>query len=145
MRWTALVLVVAQLGAGCSFAFVSGPPPNHPQLPYFDCTSSRVAPVLDGVWTALQTLNLLAAATTSDADWEENFKIDRQLAMGLYGGFAALGLAGFYYGWTRTSECRAAKTQLRMRAGGGGMAPMPGTWPPPQPPPAPLPPAPPSP
>lgn len=132
MRQIALGLVVAQLCSACSFAFVSGPPANHAQLPYFECTSGRAVPILDGVWTALQAGNLLVAATRSDEEWEDDFEIDRQAAMGVYGGLAALGLAGLIYGWTRTSSCRAAKAEWMMR-GGGGMGPMPGTWPPPAP------------
>lgn len=115
--------------------FVSGPPPNHAQLPYFECTSSRTVPILDAVWTGLQTANLLVAVGTDSAEFEDNYGIARSPAMGLYAGFAALGLAGLIYGWTRTSTCRQAKQDWATRGGGGGMGPTPGTWPPPAAPP----------
>ena len=37
--------------AGCSFVFVSGPPANHREVPAFECSTSRVVPILDTVWT----------------------------------------------------------------------------------------------
>ena len=131
MRQIALVLVVAQLCSACSFVFVSGPPPNHAQLPYVECTESRVVPILDGVWAALQTANLLIAAGSDGDEFEDKYGIARGPAMGLYGGFAALGIAGLAYGWARTSSCHEAKKQWMLRGGGGGMGPAPGTWPPP--------------
>ena len=131
---------------GCSFALVSGPPANHRQLPVVDCTTARLGPVLDTVWTVLQSLNLVVAATKSEAEWNEMFGDDpalsQQAAIPLYATFAALGAAGMYYGFTRTSGCRRAKAELLERAGapaGGAPAPGPGTWPPPAPAPAPSP------
>lgn len=140
MKQIALGLVVTQLCSACSFVFVKGPPPNHEQLPYFECTTSRTVPILDAVWTGLQAINLLAAATIDSAEFKDKYGLDRTLAMSLYGGFAALGAAGLYYGWTRTSKCREAKQAWTMRLGNeGGLAPAPGTWPPPAPAPAPAP------
>ena len=123
-----IALVLALL-SGCSFVFVSKPPPNHAQLSHVECTSSRVVPILDIVWTALQTVNLLAAASMDDQEFEDDYKVDRKLAMAAYATFAAAGGAGIYYGWTRTSQCREAKHQLMMRGGGDGTPG--GTWPPP--------------
>ena len=127
-------LIVILLG-GCSFAFVSGPPANHAQLPYFDCTQSRVAPILDTAFTVVQGLNFAVAASDSDAEWDRQFSGDppiaRTTAMGVYVGFAALGAAGMYYGYSKTADCRAAKQAWMVR--GGMQQPMPGTWPPPQP------------
>ncbi|HEY5934802.1 MAG TPA: hypothetical protein VIU61_09210 [Kofleriaceae bacterium] len=140
MKQIALGLVVTQLCSACSFVFVKGPPPNHAQLTYFDCTSSRTVPILDAVWTGLQALNLLLAASTDSAEFEDKYGLDRTVAMSLYGGLGALGAAGLYYGWTRTGQCRSAKQEWMLRAGGGdGMAPAPGTWPPPAPGPGPAP------
>ena len=125
-------LIVILLG-GCSFAFVSGPPANHAQLPYFDCTQSRVAPILDTAFTVIQGLNVAVAASDSDAEWDNQFSgdppISRTTAIGVYVGFAALGAAGMYYGYSKTADCRAAKQAWMMR--GGMQQPMPGTWPPP--------------
>jgi len=125
---------------GCSFALVSGPPANHRQLPVVECTTSRLGPILDIVWTALQASNLLVAVSKNSAEWDAQFDgeapFSRGTAIGLYSGFAALGAAGMYFGFTRTSACRDAKAEWMIRAMQGqgmqpGLAPQPGTWPPP--------------
>ncbi|HSD86858.1 MAG TPA: hypothetical protein VLB44_05065 [Kofleriaceae bacterium] len=129
-----VLLILALLGSGCSFAFVSGPPANHQRLAYFDCTTSNVVPVLDTIWTALQTLNLLTAAASNDQKWNDTFNgkppFSRGVAIPLYAVAAAAGGAGMWFGYTRVSACRSAKGELAMRAN-PGTAPMPGTWPPP--------------
>jgi len=142
MRAIALTLAISV--TGCSFAFVSGPPANHRQMPAFNCTESRVVPVLDTIWTVLQTSNLILAAASSDQKWSDlyngNPPISRGAAIPLYAVFAALGAAGMYYGYTRTSECRDAKEEAAGRATQplpNGAAP--GTWPPPGAVPAPAP------
>src|SRR5689334_2312647 len=119
MRRLVAVILVTQLIGGCSFVFVSGPPANHRQLPVVECTTSRFAPVLDTVWTILQTLNFLGAASSSEQEWNDAFNGDPPLkhstAIPLYGALAALGGAGMYYGFSRTGECRAAKNELLLR------------------------------
>jgi hypothetical protein len=136
MLRTAVLLVML---SGCSFVLVSGPPDNHQQLPAFDCTTSRLGPGLDTVWSILQVLNFATAAASTDDDWNDNFGGDppfsRSTAMPVYGVLAGLGIAGMYYGFSRTGECRSAKAALanRTRGGGGyGQQPGVGTWPPPQ-------------
>ena len=132
---------------GCSFALVSGPPVNHRQLPAFECTTSRVGPILDTVWTALQVLNLGLTLSYDESEWNDAYAGDppfgRKTGIGLYTAFAALGAAGMWFGYTRTGACRNAKLELAGRAGrpmtpGGAMP----TWPPPStaPTPAPAPP-----
>lgn len=130
------------LVSGCSFALVSGPPANHQQLPAFECTTSRTGPVLDTIWTALQVLNLGLAVSKDDQGWSDTFSgnppFERTTGIGVYSVFAALGAAGMWFGYTRTSACRSAKTELAIRA---SQQPMPGAggaepWPPLQPTPA---------
>ena len=108
----------------------------------FECTSSRLGPILDTVWTVLMTANLAVAAGSSKQDWEDNFDGDppfsRNVAIPVYIGAALLGGAGMYFGYTRTSACRDAKNDLAIRQmqNRGPAAPPPpgvGTWPPPQP------------
>ena len=128
---------------GCSFALVSGPPSNHRELPVVECTTSRLGPILDAVWTGLQASNLVFALAQSNTEWDEQFApndapFSRKAGIGLYSGFAALGAAGLIYGFTRTNACRQAKAEWMARAGQGqglqpGVAPQPGTWPPPPP------------
>jgi hypothetical protein len=142
MRWSALVLV-AWL-SGCSFAFVKGPPANHEQLPYFDCTESRVAPVLDTIFAVLEGVNLVYAASATDQQWSDNFNgnppIARDSAIPLYVLLAVLGAGGAYYGYSNTGECRYAKQQAMVRAARPPYVPQPAGWPSPYPP-APFPPA----
>ena len=47
----ALCALVLTAG-GCSYVFVDGPPKNHAQMPYFQCSSSKAWPVLDSVLAA---------------------------------------------------------------------------------------------
>ena len=141
MRTIALLLAVTL--TGCSFAFVSGPPANYRQVPAFSCTESRVAPVLDTVWTVLQTGNLILAASKSEQGWNDTFNgnppISRSTAIPLYAVFAALGAAGMWYGFSRTGECREAKAESMSRMAQPMGAPTTGTWPPPAAAPAPAP------
>jgi hypothetical protein len=114
---------------------VSGPPVNHRQLPYFECSSGRVLPILDVIWTALQLGNMAALGAQSDAEFSADFQnndppFSRKTAMGLNVAFAALGGFSAYYGFTKTGECRTAKNELILRMNQGGMGPAPGTWPP---------------
>ena len=130
------LIVIGFMLGGCSFAFVSGPPPNHEQLPYFDCTQSRVAPILDTLFTAIQAVNLGIAASDNDAEWDARFDndppISRSASIPLYAGLAAVGAAGMYYGFTKTARCREAKQLWMVRGGMQQQQPMqPGTWPPP--------------
>ncbi|MEO8701455.1 MAG: hypothetical protein ABI867_15520, partial [Kofleriaceae bacterium] len=117
----ALLSIVAT--SGCSLAFVSGPPKNHQQLPYFNCTTSNVVPILDTVFTVLELANLGLAASSTDAEWDDRFggdaPISRKGSIPLYAGLAAIGAAGMYVGYTRSSACRGAKAELMMRGAGG--------------------------
>jgi hypothetical protein len=133
---------LAMVLSGCSFALVSGPPGNHRQMATFDCTTSRLGPGLDTVWSALQVLNVITAATQTDAEWDAQFDgnapLKRTTALPLYATLGAAGIAGMYFGFTRTSRCRNAKDELNTRTMnerfGGPMQPGIGTWPPPAPP-----------
>lgn len=59
--------------SGCSFALVSRPPPHHEELPAFDSTESRVAPVLDTLFTALEVTNFAVAAGSTGQQWSDTF------------------------------------------------------------------------
>jgi hypothetical protein len=133
MRTIALTLAVTV--TGCSFAFVSGPPAQYRQMPAFSCSESRLVPVLDTVWTVLESANLILAVSKSDQGWSDTFNgsppFSRSTAIPLYAVLAALGGAGMYYGFSRTGECRDAKAETISRS----MQPInpapQGTWPPP--------------
>jgi hypothetical protein len=128
-----IVLALALL-SGCSFVFVSGPPAHHEQLPYFSCSESRIAPVLDTIFAVLQGANFLLAASVSDERWADNYDGDppiaRSTAIPLYAIGALLGVGGAYYGFSRTAACRDAKELALTRAQRNGP---PQAWPPQQP------------
>lgn len=98
---------------------MTGPPANHADIPYFECTSSRLVPVLDTLFTGLQAVNLGVLLATSDEKWEEAFEgdapIGRAPAIGMYSVLVALGAASMYYGFTRTSRCAEAKAEMMRR------------------------------
>ncbi len=104
---------------GCSFVFVDGPPRRHAEMPYFACSESRVVPILDTVFTAVQALNLLGAASMSDARWNDTYDgeppFSRGAAVAVYAAFAVLGTGGMYYGYNAVSECRRARDDLHFR------------------------------
>jgi hypothetical protein len=129
-----IVLVLALL-SGCSFVFVSGPPPQHEQLPYFSCTESRVAPVLDTIFAVLQGANFILASSSTDEQWADNFNgdppISRASSIPLYAVATLLGIGGAYYGYTRTAACRDARAQAMGRTNRNFGQPQ--TWPPPGP------------
>jgi hypothetical protein len=125
MRWMVCVMVASL--SGCSFAFVSGPPPHHEELPAFDCTESRVVPVLDTLFAALQIANFAAAAGTSDQQWSDTFNgnppFSRGAAVPFYIALAALGTFSAYYGYSKTGDCREALEAARNRARGTTVGP----------------------
>jgi hypothetical protein len=133
MRWMVWVLIASL--SGCSFAFVNGPPPHHEQIPAFDCTESRVAPVLDTVFAALQVLNFALAAGSTDQQWSDDFNgnppISRGAAVPLYAVLTAVATASAVYGYSKTGSCREALEAARNRARGTNVGPQaPGPPPP---------------
>jgi hypothetical protein len=136
-RSIAALVIVLQ---ACSFVFVSGPPVNHQQLPMFDCTSSKLVPVLDTVFSVLEVLNLGLAIGEDDQGWHDVFckagdtscspPLSRGAAIPFYALLAAAGAGGMYYGYTRVSQCQEAKTALTLRM---TTNPQINTWPPPAP------------
>jgi hypothetical protein len=106
-----LALVVSLCG-GCSFLFVHGPPANHKQLQYFDCSTSNVAPVLDTIFGASAAVNVVGAA----ADSREFSNLGSQkTTIAIAAGEAALFVASAAYGYMKTSDCRAAQADMLAR------------------------------
>lgn len=84
---------------------------RHRELPYFDCTSGRLAPNIDVGVAALYSLVAMGAL----ADANSTTSGDRASLLGsavlLVGGFGASAV----YGYRRTAECRVAKSELADR------------------------------
>ncbi len=105
------VLLLACSNAGCSFVFVT-PAPARVSLPtahpHADCTSSRLAPVLDGILTGYELVRVGYAAQASNGDYG-GLPIDRGTDLALGAGFAGLFLTSTIYGIVNTSACYRLK------------------------------------
>jgi hypothetical protein len=103
----ALATVVALSGSlGCSLMFVDKPPANHASLRYFDCTSSRLAPVADATLAGL--MGLAALGSTSDTQQDARTTVEVSV-------LAAGALASAVYGFVNVGHCRDAKEGLSRR------------------------------
>jgi hypothetical protein len=107
---TAVLLFASVSNFGCSLMLTQGPPANHAELPYFDCTTSYAPPVLDTIWGGLNLLGALTAAGRTDADLPNRSTV---MAVGL--GWALLSGASAIYGYTRVAACQEAKASWMMR------------------------------
>lgn len=104
-----LAAAIACGGAGCSLAFVNGPPPNHRQLPFFDCTSSNVLPTVDLLFAGVAAVD--AVGGTAGASGLPSSRTE-------LAGFAveaAVFAASAAYGYGKTSACKKAQTELFAR------------------------------
>ena len=106
----ALCALVVSAG-GCSYVFVDGPPKNHAQLPYFECSSSKAWPVLDVVLAA--SLGVGASAAFVDRGSSSGDSSEAVIAAAEAALFAISALTGYQ----RVGECREAKDQLIARLG----------------------------
>jgi len=97
----------------CSFLFVHGPPPDHERLPFFDCSSSNVLPVLDAIYAGAAAAEAVAAGAGSRAVSPTSSA--RTDAFVLAGEAAIVG-ASAVYGFRKTSDCRKAQTAMLKRA-----------------------------
>jgi hypothetical protein len=104
-----LIAILVCPQAGCSFLFVQRPPSaaeGHRGVAG-GCTSSSVAPVLDGLVTALQVVRTVAAAGATDAQYMGapiSRGADISIGFALTMLFGASAIAGF----TWTADCREA-------------------------------------
>ncbi len=124
----ALALLTSLALTGCSFLFASGPPAQHRQLPIFECTTSRAAPIVDTVFGVLQVVGIGITASQSVAEYNEQNEvtkggrdpiIKRNTSIGLNVVFGLMWGLSAYTGYTRTAACRAAKNELQIRAASG--------------------------
>jgi hypothetical protein len=107
----ALGLAAALVCNGCSYAFMR-PAPAHPeQMEWVDCTSSRVAPVADGVGVVEGIGMALAIEVLAslDADADDDIGTEARVMQ-----VASLGVAGVYlasaiYGFRSAEDCEHAK------------------------------------
>jgi hypothetical protein len=105
----ALCAALLTVSAGCSFAFVDGPPANHRKLPFFSCTSSNTLPIVD-----LVVGGALAASSAGMFDGS-NTTTENTTAIAVAVGEAALFAASAVYGFSKTSACKEANAELMAR------------------------------
>ena len=124
-----LCAALLTVSAGCSFAFVDGPPTNHRKLPFFSCTTSNTLPIVD-----LVIGGALAASSVGVIDGSGSGS-NTTATVAVAVGEAALFAASAIYGFNKTSACRDASAELL-----GRLPPTPGYapayapgYPPPQP------------
>jgi hypothetical protein len=115
-----LPVLLLFLTTGCSFVFAKGPPDGHREVEYFQCTESRVAPILDVVGVGF---SIAGAATAEDDPTTGLFDEDRdplplsrgtKIAMNVAVG--AVFAVSSFVGFERVSACRAAIEELRQRS-----------------------------
>ena len=105
-------LLFAASNASCSLVLVDGPPPPRPLAGQIECTTGRVAPIVDTVVAITQVLRIAYAGIASDAEYDElGLKISRGWDVAT--GAALLGLFGTsaVVGYSRVSDCRKAKAE----------------------------------
>jgi hypothetical protein len=116
-----MLLLGALLGAlpGCSWLFVEAPPVGHERLRYFDCTESRLAPIVDttgAVVYGIQGALFLATGLPGAHGETDGFGADN---VALFAASAAVATAfglSAGHGFGATSDCEAAKTAWLQRA-----------------------------
>ena len=141
------VLALATLTAtdlgGCSLIFTEGPPAQHRQMPYFDCSSDYGGPAGDLAFAAIFSGAGVYTATQSNEDFKrQNPDITKgaAIASDLVAGALIAGAA--VYGIMKVNRCREAQRELAARItrlapppGAGFPPPGPAWSPPPGPPP----------
>jgi hypothetical protein len=103
-----LITLVVWANAGCSFTFVDGPPAQHQTMPYFECSSGRGWPIVDGIIGASVAIG---AASDLERAGTDGGRADAVIGAAE----AALFLASAAYGLSKTSACREAKEALLLR------------------------------
>lgn len=106
----ALILAVACGSAGCSLAFVNGPPPNHEKIAYFDCSTSNALPTIDLLFAGAATVDAIGG-TAGASGLPSN-----RAELAVFGAEAAVFAASAIYGYRKTSECRKAQSDMLRRA-----------------------------
>ena len=122
-----LVLILSSVLplAGCSFIFVDGPSSSRPPMVYPSCDEERTMPAIDIVIAGLYGVGALVGATADTTDDYDTTNDERaETVTGMLIGAALFG-ASAWYGFSKTSSCRAARDQYRQQFGDPRMQPLP--------------------
>ena len=104
-RFLQIALVCVMPLSGCSLLFTKPPPKNYDGRGYLDCTTSRVPPALDTIFTLT---NVGSAIYVAGQDNVQNK--GSSVALGL--GVAALWMMSAIYGYSGTSACEEAQQSV---------------------------------
>src|SRR5687768_11374098 len=74
-----------------------------------ECTSSKVAPVLDSVFAGVQAVRTVLAITADDRVYDDPQPLSREADVGIGFGLTALFLGSAAYGYATTSKCATAE------------------------------------
>jgi hypothetical protein len=97
--------------SGCSFLFTTKAPAEPERLPPdapLQCTSERVAPILDTVFAALGVLRTGIAVSAHKNDYDDT-PLSKGADVGISVGLTTLLTASAVYGFGVTSRCEQAK------------------------------------
>jgi hypothetical protein len=118
MKFGALAMVSA-----CSFAAVSGPSTVTPDgRGEVDCTTSRVAPIVDTILTLVQVVDITFTARESRSTWDSHFcasddpscsaPVPRGGAIAIYSVLGLASAASAVYGFMLTAQCHELKSSI---------------------------------
>ncbi len=114
MRTLALALSLAVL-PGCSWLFVEGPPVGHERLRYFDCSTSRAAPIVDTVLGSIYGLAAVETAVDHGAGGSGETSSVIVPVVIMEAAAAVVFAVSAVYGYTTTSKCDDAKERWAER------------------------------
>jgi len=116
MRACALTLSLALLPlSGCSWLLVEAPPPGHEHLRYFDCSTSRAAPIVDTVLGGLYGLTAVEMAVDRSGSGSGVPAGETVTLVVVEAGLAAMFGVSAVYGYGTTAKCDDAKASLTER------------------------------
>jgi hypothetical protein len=118
IRAIALAVLLVSPSGGCSLMFVDGPPAQYQNRRAVDpvpCTTSNAWPVVDVLWTVLQTVRFIDAIGTDPDSLSDKQK--DQLLLQAFGsvGFGLLFGVSSGIGFGRVQECREANADFLPR------------------------------
>jgi hypothetical protein len=104
-------MISVSTSSGCSLLFTTKAPPNAANLPPMaavECTSSKIAPIVD-TGVALAMGSTIFSRITGGDDASADVVINREADIGIAAGVALLFIASSAYGYHVTGSCHAVK------------------------------------
>lgn len=102
-----LLFALAGANGGCSLLFVNTAAPPKPR----DCTTSRLAPILDTAMTGYQVVRTGYALGSGDEPYEA-YGVSRNADIAVGASLTALFLGSAIYGYLKTAECSRVRAEF---------------------------------